>query len=127
MLAEWNKPGIPDGRFTKRWFGDQYFDLFVWLDTRGSIVSFQLCYEKPLEERALTWRSPSTYYHQRVDDGEGRPGRSKSTPILLPDGKVNIRPLADRFMEECEEIEGSIAWFVYQKILDYGTAHSPVC
>ncbi len=47
MMTEWNMPGIKEGKLTKRWFGDSFFDLFVWLDEKGAIVSFQLCYGKP--------------------------------------------------------------------------------
>lgn len=75
MLTEYNSPGEMEGDLKKRWFGDSYFDLFVWLDESDSIVSFQLCYDKPRDEHALTWKKPSNYYHQRVDDGENRPDR----------------------------------------------------
>lgn len=121
MLAEWNKPGIREGKLTKRWFGDSYFDLFVWLDETSTMVSFQLCYGKPLNEHAFTWMSPSIYYHQRVDDGEDRPGKSKSTPILLPDGMVDVHSIVRRFLEESKEIDPSVSEFVRQKILAFST------
>jgi hypothetical protein len=119
MLEEWNKPGVSEGRLVKRWFGDAYFDLFVWLDESNAIVSFQLCYGKPIDEHALTWISPSIFYHQRVDDGENRPGKSKSTPVLLPDGMVDVLLIVRRFKEESGQIEPSMADFVLQKIHDY--------
>jgi hypothetical protein len=119
MLAEWNKPGVLEGKLTKRWFGDAYFDLFVWLDETNTIVSFQLCYGKPLDEHALTWMSPSIYYHQRVDDGENKPGKSKSTPILLPDGMFEVSSIARRFLEESKEIDKTVSKFIHQRILDF--------
>jgi len=119
MLAEWNKPGIREGNLTKRWFGDSFFDLFVWLDEASTIVSFQLCYGKPRDEHALTWKYPSIYYHQRVDDGENRPGKSKSTPVLLPDGVFDVRSIDRRFLDESKDIDASISEFIHKKILDF--------
>jgi hypothetical protein len=119
MLAEWNKPGIREGELTKRWFGDSYFDLFVWLDEANTIVSFQLCYGKPVDEHALTWMFPSIFYHQRVDDGENRPGKSKSTPVLLPDGMFDVRSVERRFLKESKEIDTTVSKFIHQKILDF--------
>jgi len=126
MLVEWNKPGIREGKLTKRWFGDSYFDLFVWLDETNTIVSFQLCYGKPVDEHALTWMFPSIYYHQRVDDGENRPGKSKSTPVLLPDGMVDVPAIIRRFQDESKEIDPSVSTFVHRKILDFNKAPASV-
>jgi hypothetical protein len=119
MLEEWNEPGIREGKITKRWFGDSYFDLFVWIDETNTIVSFQLCYGKPLDEHALTWISPSIYYHQSVDDGENRPGKSKSTPVLLPDGMVDLPSILRRFADESKEIDPVVSEFIRQKILAF--------
>ena len=124
MLGECNKPGIREGALTKRWFTDSFFDLFVWSDDSGAIVSFQLCYEKPRDEHALTWKQPSSYHHQRVDDGECKPGKSKSTPVLIPDGAVNADALADRFNYASQRMDPAVARFVHQKILDYVNTHA---
>jgi hypothetical protein len=119
MLEEWNKPGMSEGKLLKRWFGDAYFDLFVWFDEAKTIVSFQLCYGKPLDEHALTWISPSIFYHQRVDDGEHRPGKNKSTPVLVPDGTVDVQSVARRFEEASREIDPGVAEFIHCTILDF--------
>ena len=119
MLEEYNQPGEPEGEFTKRWFGDSYFYLFVWSDKQGVIDRFQLCYDKSHNEHAITWKRPSSYYHQQVDDGENRPGKSKSTPILLADGMFDFRTIAERFSKESRNIDPEIGRFVHQKILEY--------
>jgi hypothetical protein len=121
MLEEYNYPGEREGNFTRRWFGDSYFDLFVWLDEQGSIDRFQLCYNKSLDEHALTWKHPSSYYHQKIDDGENRPGKSKSTPILLPDGMFDVSSIAERFLKESQGIDPEIACFIHQKLLELKT------
>jgi hypothetical protein len=119
MLREYNHPGTPDGDLLKRWFSDEFFDLFVWYDDKHVIVSFQLCYNKPRDEHSLTWRIPSSYYHQRVDDGESHPGKNKSTPILLPDGAVDSRALSTRFKMESEHIDKEVSSFVEGKLEEF--------
>jgi hypothetical protein len=119
MLSEYGFPGEPDGELIKRWFTDEFFDLYVWFDKQGEISSFQLCYDKPRDEHAFTWKRPSTYYHQRVDDGENRPGKNKSTPVLLPDGAINTRFIAEQFFLESKSIDRAIAEFVHTKVLAF--------
>jgi hypothetical protein len=119
MLTEYNYPGEQEGDFTRRWFSDSYFDLFVWLDKQGTIDKFQLCYNKSLDEHALTWKHPSSYYHQKVDDGENRPGKSKSTPILVPDGMFEVSFITERFLHESLEINSEIKNFIHQKLLEF--------
>jgi len=119
MLQEYNHPGTSDGDLLKRWFSDEFFDLFVWYDKNNVIVSFQLCYNKPRDEHSLTWKTPSSYYHQRVDDGENRPGKNKSTPILLPDGAVDSRALSTRFKQESEQIDKEVTSFVEAKLVEF--------
>ena len=119
MLTEYGFPGEPDGQCTKRWFSDAYSDLYVWLESNGDVASFQLCYNKPVDEHALTWKRPSTYYHQRVDDGESHAGKNKSTPVLLPDGTVDLELIARRFLAESAGVETRIAQFVETKIRQF--------
>ena len=46
----------------RRWFHDEYFDLFVWQD--GSEVTlFQLCYGGDASERALVWDRARGFFH----------------------------------------------------------------
>ncbi len=39
----------------RRWFHDEYFDLFVWQDAGGALARFELCYGAGAAERALVW------------------------------------------------------------------------
>ena len=121
MLKKIDTPDSAEGNLHRQWFTDETFDLFLWTDDKGIIRSFQLCYDKGRDERALTWKEPSTYYHQRVDDGENRPGKSKSTPILTADGIFNFRKVAERFKSESASIEPELSEFVYEKLLSFGS------
>ena len=120
MLQQIDMPEREEGNLLRKWFTDEFFDLIVWFDDQALVVGFQLCYDKGHDEHALTWKQPSSYYHQRVDDGENRPGKHKSTPILVPDGTFDLRRLADQFKTQSKKIDPAISAFVYEKVLAFG-------
>ena len=99
----------------RRWFRSDYFDLYVWLGSSGDIVGFQLAYNKEVSERILTWRVEKGFLHESVDAGE-TPGKTKMSPVLVPDGAFPSQTVTERFLEECGNIETGISEFVYEKI-----------
>ena len=78
--------GRSDGR--RRWFTAPDLDLTVWYDAAGEPAAFQLAYHHAGSDRAYTWQRGGHDRHERVDDGEGEPGRYKQAPLLVPDGAV---------------------------------------
>src|SRR3954451_10345902 len=46
----------------RRWFHDDYFDLFVW-QAEGEVTLFQLCYGADSRERALVWDKSRGLFH----------------------------------------------------------------
>jgi len=46
----------------RRWFHDEYFDLFVW-QANGEVTLFQLCYGPDASERALVWDKARGFFH----------------------------------------------------------------
>jgi hypothetical protein len=46
----------------RRWFHDDYFDLFVW-QAGGEVTLFQLCYGADSAERALVWDKSRGFFH----------------------------------------------------------------
>jgi hypothetical protein len=46
----------------RRWFHDDYFDLFVWQTDGGELVQFQLCYGIDSSEQALVWHKDGGFY-----------------------------------------------------------------
>src|SRR5438105_15406914 len=80
MLSSSPLKPTEDGR-TRRWFFDEYFDLIVWYDWDLTIRGFQLCYDKPGHERALTWTMERGFRHDEVDSGDEDP-RANRAPIL---------------------------------------------
>ena len=94
---------IPNEPF-RRWFSDNMFDLIVWYTKDNSIMGFQLCYRKGMDEHALTWLKGKGFSHKRIDDGEGRPAEYKMTPVLVPDGAFD----RDNVLAEFERVSGAL-------------------
>lgn len=44
-------------------------DLYIWLNGDDEIVSYHLTYNKPYDEKALTWSKEHGFSHLGVDDG----------------------------------------------------------
>ncbi len=118
MLHEIKKINQAPGEAIQRWFSDAFFDLFTW-HAGAEIIRFQLTYAKGADERSLTWERDSGYNHDRVDDGEGRLGKHKASPILVADGLLDSRSVAGRFKNESVAIDSQVAAFVHEKILQY--------
>jgi hypothetical protein len=118
MLKEVSNVRQVPGEGQRRWFTDQFFDLILWYDHTSEILGFQLCYNKKVHERALTWRRGMGFSHEKVDDGEA-PGQWKMTPILTPDGSFDAAMIASRFHRESAGIDPEIARFVLSTIAAY--------
>jgi hypothetical protein len=107
------------GESRRRWFTDKQFDLIVWSDDRNRIVGFQLCYDMPRREAAVTWRKDVGYTHHRVDDGDTPEGKYKRTPILVQDGSLPAARIAREFLQHAVGMDAKVARFVHQKLKKY--------
>jgi len=120
MLAEVSGVKQIKGEPRRRWFSEEDFDLIVWLDRLNRIIGFQLCYDIPDDERALTWKKKVGYTHHRVDSGERNRGHAvKATPVLVSDGVFEHARIAECFKRHSILINKRIAKFVYNKIMQY--------
>jgi hypothetical protein len=54
----------------RRWFHDDYFDLFVWQTGGGEVVQFQLCYGIDSSERALVWHKRGGFFLDGIETGK---------------------------------------------------------
>ncbi len=125
MLKETRQVKQVPGERRRRWFSDEVMDLTVWFDEREAPAGFELCYDKGKNERALRWSRTEGFLHERVDDGEGRPGRHKSSPVLLPDGQFDAAAVLRRFSERSREMDPQIAVFVQQALQGYPRPPGP--
>jgi len=99
----------------RRWFADEYFDLVVWTSETGAIVAFELCYDKPRFERALTWSQERGWGHFRVDSGEDTPIKNH-TPILVSDGLFPKSQVIAHLSEASTCIDPTVRAFVLTKL-----------
>ena len=99
----------------RHWFQDDYFDLFVWTEPSGAVVSFQLCYDRPHHERVLAWNWTEGLTHRRVDDGEQTPVKNRS-PIMATDARCSVDGVAAEFDRRGMELDARMRDFVRQKI-----------
>jgi len=105
------------GEAHRRWFSSADLDLIVWCDHVGAPVAFQLCYDKGRTERALTWEPATGLVHSAVDDGESDPGmRYKATPVLEPDGPLDMPRVVARFAAASDALPADIAAFVRDRL-----------
>lgn len=119
MLREIPDPRQIPGEASRRWFSGSNFDLIVWCEEDGAIIGFQLCYGKLQGERALTWKRGTGYVHTTVDDGEGRSGKYKETPLLVQDGAFDAAKVAAQFRAHSSGIDQSVATFVLDRVLAF--------
>jgi hypothetical protein len=103
-----------------RWFRSQYFELVVWCDSAKVPTGFQLAYDKPHNQRAVTWNAPAKYSHMAVDDGESRAFRYKGTPLLVAsETPLDTTSLQQRFHAESAALPPDISALVIGKLGEY--------
>ena len=104
------------GENRRRWFSSSDLDLTVWTGDDGEVTGFELCYDRGKNERSLRWKRGAGFVHERVDDGEGRPGRHKATPVLVPNGALDVRRIHAAFLRECASLPEEVATYVRQAL-----------
>ena len=117
MLEEAPKRTVA-GDYDRKWISDDYFDLIVWYTPHDSIHGFQLCYDKPHWERALTWLSDRGFSHMEVDSGEDDP-RANRTPVLVPDGSFPAETVLAEFARRSSALPVDLQKLVTEKISDF--------
>ena len=96
-------------RTRRRWFHDDYFDLFVWQTDSGDISLFQLCYGINSNERALVWHRVGGFFH----DGEG-PARAPAA-----------EEVAARFEVAAESLPHDVRQAVSERVREYLRSERP--
>ena len=118
MLSEIKETSQKRGEPKKRWFSSSSMDLFIWLNDDEEIVSYQLTYNKPNDEKALTWSKEHGFSHLGVDDG-ARPGKYPASPLLVEDGVFDPSKLVTMLIENSAELEPSIKNFIVSGIEEH--------
>lgn len=105
----------------KRWFQDDYFDLFLWQDRLGTIVEFQLCYRRDTRhERVLDWRRGRGFQHLKPESLHERDSfLENDTWALRYDGAMPYQAVTQHFDDGAAGLPAEIARFVRDKIDEY--------
>jgi hypothetical protein len=103
----------------RRWFQDDYFDLFLWRSGLGKITAFQLAYDKSGKERVLGWDARHGYLHSAVDGGDGERRPVSGTPLLIAAGRFPKCRVLTEFDARSRDLEPAIRGFVRDKAMRY--------
>src|SRR5215831_9346692 len=83
-----------DPALRRRWFENDYFDLFAWQDTSGAVTRFELYYG--------------------VDHGDSS-GAYPQTPILVSGGKFDSGTVVPRFERDSAALPSPLRDLVLAK------------
>jgi hypothetical protein len=109
MMREIEGVAADEPQLTRRWFHDDYFDLFVWQTEKGNVTQFQLCYGIGASEQALVWRREEGFFHDGVVRGE--PADS---------------PIAARFEEAAQSLPREVRTEVSKRVREFAERKLPV-
>ncbi len=96
----------------RRWFHDDYFDLFVWQTREGEVVLFQLCYGIASSERALVWHRQGGFFHDGLEPG-------------MRDDHALALEVLERFGEAAPTVPKAIRQAVEARLQEYVKRHVP--
>jgi hypothetical protein len=98
----------------RRWFHDEYFDLFVWQSVSGEIILFQLCYGIDSSERALVWHKDAGFFHDGAEAGAAGAG-----DVIGAERVPDNDPVISRFVAAAHPVPDDIRSAVTAHIREY--------
>lgn len=120
MLREIDKVKQDLPGTNRRWFQDEYFDLWVWETPDEMIEAFQLCYDRQGTERLVSWRKQHGFDHLAVDFGGSDHTSHAQTAILKADGTFPMREVWRRLLIASRPIPRDIRYFLFEKLFEFG-------
>jgi hypothetical protein len=119
MLREISGVRQDDPTARKRWFQDDYFDLYLWTDAQGALRSFQLGYERYRQEKVLSWDRARGYTHRVVDGGDSSPFNCM-TPLLAADaGRFPKYRVISQFDSRAAGLEAALRHEIRARLASY--------
>lgn len=97
----------------RRWFQDDYFDLFV-LEAGGELAAFELCYDIRSNERALAWGRDRGYFH----DGETSDGDFIGAQLASGD-PLEADPIIARFERAAAGLPEGLRLALTERLREY--------
>lgn len=115
MLREIRNIKQIPGQGARRWFSDEQLDLFVWYETGGRILGFQLCFDKNTRaERALTFTEEEGYALDYVASEASV--CDLGSPVLVRAGELSVWQLIDQLDERGATLEPSLYEYLREKL-----------
>jgi len=103
----------------RRWFQDDYLDLFVWLDRSAELRAFQLAYDRSGDEHLLEWEHARGYLHRRVVDDRGTFRGVGGTPLLTIGKRFPKYRVMVEFAARSATVDEMLRNLVRQRITAY--------
>jgi hypothetical protein len=113
VLREITEVTQDDPSSQRRWFHDDYFDLFV-LQTNGELAAFQLCYGIHANEQALVWSRAKGYFH----DGATPSGDFIGSRLASGD-PLEADPVISRFERAAEGLPEALHRALLERLREY--------
>ena len=121
MLKELKATRQIPGEPFRRWYTDNDNDLVVWLE-QHRITGFQLLVPGSCGRTVVTWHEGERPTVAGLDDGEGRPGRAKMTPILIHQDTIDVGNVLQQFKGISEELPSGLAKLVEDELAELSSA-----
>jgi len=103
---------------TRRWFTDSDMDLYVWFSGEMP-VRFHLVWNKQNRIQSISWDTENGFDNSRFNPFELLLLLSGAERLHMDNTEFNIAALANRFLHNCENIEATLADFIYARLLEY--------
>jgi hypothetical protein len=103
---------------TRRWFTDSDMDLYIWFIDEMP-VRFHLAWNKLGRTQSISWNNETNFNDSRFNPFEFLLMLSGAGPLHQDNTEFNIAVLANRFLRNCENIEATLADFIYARLLEY--------
>jgi hypothetical protein len=102
-----------DPAVQRRWFHDDYFDLFV-MQSGSEVSGFQLCYGIDTSEQALVWSKANGYFHDGTpESGDVIGGRLNSGEPIEAD------PIIARFAQAAEGMPDGLRLALLERLREF--------
>ncbi|MDO8267416.1 MAG: hypothetical protein Q7T32_06240 [Moraxellaceae bacterium] len=112
MLVELKDARQIHGEPIRRWFMSPAMDLIIWHDEGMCPIGFQLCYDKGLREKAITWHRDGELAHSAIHAGEDTGLKHKEAPILVDDGNPDFAYITKHFEQQSGKLPPEVARLV---------------
>ena len=102
----------------RRWFQDDFFDLYYLEAADGELHWFQLCYARDTwRERVLEWRRGRGFQHLKVKQPLFAADRESGT--LAPDGILPYVDVMETFQRSSADLPQGVAAFIAERVREY--------